>query len=284
MHAVIYANFERIRDKNIVRQVVKILTDKSISYTMSSDIPTTFEGEEVFLLKDCVNRANIFVILGGDGTILNAVKIIGTHNAPILSINFGTVGFLTEVEPDEIEYAFSLVAQERFSIEERALLEIIIGDKSHYALNELVLSKGINTRPIKIKVDYDGNFLDKYFADGLIVSTPTGSTAYSLSSNGPILAPDIKAIIVNPICAHSLHSRPIVMADTHEITVTATELYDSADIIIDGQFICNVEKNTPVIVKKAEHTAKFIKVKNVEFYDKLLKKLNYWGVTTVEKE
>lgn len=284
MHAVVYANFERIRDKNIVRQIVKILTDKSISYSMASDTPSTFEGQDVCLLEDCVERADVFVVLGGDGTVLNAVKIIGPHNIPILSINFGTVGFLTEVEPDEIEYAFSLVSQKRYTVEDRALLEIIVGDKSYYALNELVLSKGNNTRPINVQVDYDGNFLDKYLADGLIVSTPTGSTAYSLSCGGPILGPDIKAIIVNPICAHSLHSRPIVMADSHEITVTATELYIDADIIIDGQFICNIGQDTPVVVKKAEHMAHFIKTKNVAFYDKLLKKLNYWGVTTVEKE
>ncbi|MEG2454292.1 MAG: NAD(+)/NADH kinase, partial [Clostridia bacterium] len=278
------ANLEKIQDKNVVRQLVKILTDKGVSYSITSNSVGNFEGQTVGLLCDSIDRAEILIVLGGDGTVLNAVKTIGERNIPLLCINLGTLGFLTEVEYDEIEYAISCVFQNRYTIEERSLLQITYENVSYFALNELVLSKGHNTRPIYIQVEYDGKLLDKYLADGLIVSTPTGSTAYSLSCGGPILGPDIKAIIVNTVCAHSLHSRPIVMADTHAITVSAPELFMEADLVIDGQFICNVSKNKPIYVVKAKHSACFIKLKNEGFYDKLLKKLNYWGVTSVDKE
>ncbi len=276
---IVYANFEKDFDMDATKRVINCLIDKKISYILSSNSKTKFGSEDVYPLENCVEKADVLVVLGGDGTVLNAVKGVGQLSIPILSINTGTVGFLTEIDPQEIEKSISEVIGGGFFIEERTLLEATYKNDKYYALNDVVLSKGSNTRPIQIKVEYDNKLLDKYLADGLIVSTPTGSTAYSLSCGGPILGPDIKAFIVNTICAHSLHSRPIVMADSHEISVSAPQLYMDADLIIDGNFVAKVSKMAEVRVHKAGYNAQFIRLKNDGFYDKLLKKLNYWGVT-----
>jgi Predicted sugar kinase len=271
MRIILYSSFERISDKSVVRKLNQALNDRGILHTLASDSATNFEGRSVAAVADCVQNADVLVVLGGDGTVLNAVKCIGRYSIPVLAVNLGTVGFLTEVEYNEIEFALTCLLQNRYTIEERSLLKINYDSVEYTALNEVVLSKGHNTRPIRLTVEYDGKLLDKYLADGLIVSTPTGSTAYSLSAGGPILGPDIKAFIVNTICAHSLHSRPIVMADSHKITLSVPELFQPADLVIDGQFVTNVTADKMVTVTKAGFSAKFIRLKNDGFYDKLLK-------------
>lgn len=283
MRFVIYANFDRENDFNVADTVASVLKAEGQDCFFACDRKPLFDLLPILDINDLIADADILVVLGGDGTVLNAVKYLRGHAIPLVGVNLGKLGFLTEIEVADIKRDFGKIVRGKYFVEDRAMLEVDIGSQKLFALNEVVLTKGVNTRPIKIRVEYDGKFLDRYLADGLIISTPTGSTAYSLSCGGPILGPDIEAIIINPVCAHSLHSRALVMADTHTIGVCAEELYINASVVIDGCTVAEVAEGGTLTVKKSAQFSRFIKLQNISFYDKLLKKLNYWSVTSADQ-
>ena len=163
------------------------------------------------------------------------------------------------------------------------LLDVLVGadEEEFCALNEVVI-KTYGTRPITLDVSVDGKFVDSYHSDGLIISSPAGSTAYSLSAGGPVLAPDVDALVINPICAHSLHSRPLVVSasSTVKVTVTSTSARGMvANVIIDGNNRYSMQMDESVIVTKSAKKAEFISVDGDSFYTKLLQKMNRWGTT-----
>ncbi len=211
------------------------------------------------------------LVFGGDGTMLHAATMA---NCPIVGVNLGNVGFLTQFEADanaeDLDTAFRDT-----KIFERNLLETNTSIGSLKALNDITV-KGKSPRPITLSVFVDDNFVDKYHADGIIVSTPTGSTAYSLSAGGPVLAPDMDAIVINPICPHSLHSRTLIVKADSAVTINVDG--DDSVIIADGNTEIPVENNT-VSIKKSEQIAQFIGNDNSNFYKKLLEKMNRWGTT-----
>lgn len=216
------------------------------------------------------------VVFGGDGTMLEAVRMTEGKNVALLGVNLGNLGFLTACEKDAPTDEVLRLIKTRKCVE-RMLLDVSVCGKRFAALNEIVL-KGANSRPIFVDLSIDGRFVDSYHSDGAIVSSPTGSTAYSLSAGGPVLAPDVKALVVNPICAHSLHSRPLVVGSDASITLT---LYGSenANVFVDGRHIASLRDGDCVRVAKSLNTAKFVTSDNDDFYKKLLQKMNVWGVT-----
>ena len=220
---------------------------------------------------DCVNNFDRILVFGGDGTMLYTA----THaSCPIVGINLGNVGFLTQheasVSADEL-----IATIESSDYDMRPMLETTIYGNRQLALNDFVI-KTTSSRPIFMTVEIDGKFVDKYHADGLIVATPTGSTAYSLSAGGPILSPDVNGIIINPICAHSLHSRPLIISDNSKIDITIDG--ENALIIADGRESYDLKDMATLQISKSEKCARFVRDKS-NFYNKLLEKMNKWGVT-----
>lgn len=220
-------------------------------------------GDEVC---DCI------LVFGGDGTMLYA----STHaKQPILGINLGNVGFLTQYESDvtadTIEQAIS-----HGEVFERNLVETSVAGHHLVALNEIAL-KTTTARPITLSVYVDDQFVDKYHADGLIVATPTGSTAYSLSAGGPVLDPDMDALVINPICPHSLHSRTLVVKGDSKVQIKvdngqgAVTADAGQQIYLDGQDTITIEKSSS--------KATFVGNYKADFYKKLLEKMNRWGIT-----
>lgn len=222
------------------------------------------------------------LVFGGDGTMLDAVSHSLPFDLPVLGVNLGYLGFLTDFDKDVTakELADALKSGEYVS---KSLLQVVQGDKKLLALNDFVV-KSVSARPIVIDLFVDGNFADTFKSDGLIVSTPTGSTAYSLSAGGPVVAPDVRAIVVNPICPHSLHSRPLVVSDKAEIVVKISGEDDIAALTIDGLVVKNVNFNDEIFVKTSDKSAKFVSVKKENFYNKLLKKMNVWSTTLQKTE
>lgn len=280
MQIGIFANGLRDVGFKVADKLVSVLESKGIEVKIHK------QTEENYIFPDNAARTlkgcDVIMILGGDGTVLSVAGFASDNNIPLLGVNTGHTGFLTEVEADGLEEAAAHLASGDYSVEERSTVRVDIGGKSYFALNDVVLSKGANTRPVDIKVDVDSQLLDRYFADGIIISTPTGSTAYSLSAGGPVLSPDIEGLIIIPICAHSLHSRPLVVSDKHTLYVSTEPHPKNTAVIVDGKTVCELSYKTEFFVKKSQKTVKFIKINGKSFYSKLLHKMNYWGVTDID--
>lgn len=219
------------------------------------------------------------LVFGGDGTILDAVRALGDASVPILGINVGRLGFLAA--SDCLSASASSIADALLNgnIVSRPLIDCRLnGSVIGSALNEVVV-RAVGTRPVMIDVFVDSNYFDSYHGDGVIVATPTGSTAYSLSAGGPVLAPSLDALVINPICAHSLHSRPLVVGMDSKIELKLTS-GNPATISLDGRSgeKSLVAGNIVTIVKSAKR-ANFVELSDSNFYKKLLDKMNDWGVT-----
>jgi NAD+ kinase len=231
-----------------------------------------------FAPVDIYKQADFLIVLGGDGTLLGVARQTLWLKTPILGVNMGRLGFITEVEKDDIFEALEKVINGEFTLEERMMLEAtVIKDdvqvESFYALNDIGVTKGTLSRMITLKTYIENNYIDTYHADGLLISTPTGSTAYSLSAGGPIVNPGVSVILITPICPHSLNSRSIVVSDSDTIAIDIVDNFQEVHLTCDGQQGHKLKSGDRVIIKKAPFTARLVKVANRSFYDVLRTKL-----------
>ncbi|MBD3824659.1 MAG: NAD(+)/NADH kinase [Epsilonproteobacteria bacterium] len=226
------------------------------------------------LCKQC----DILVTLGGDGTLISAVRRSFTYDIPVLGIYAGNLGFLADVGFDEIEDFVAKLAAGRFRIDERAVLEAkVLKDNeatTFYAFNDIVLTRSSISNMISIKTLVDGKEFNTYYGDGVIVSTPTGSTAYNLSSGGPVLFPLTNVFALTPICPHSLTQRPVVLPGKFSIEMKTPK--SRAVIIVDGQDMVELEQNQSLYIRLASKTAKLIHREEFNYFDVLKEKLK-WG-------
>jgi NAD+ kinase len=223
----------------------------------------------------------LVIVLGGDGTLLAAARIFATVGTPILSVNLGFLGFLTEVRLADLYATLERWCEGRHSLDERAMLHAALWRQgaeyaSFEALNEIVASKGDIARMGGFAVELDGKSVASFRADGVIVSTPTGSTAYSLAANGPILTPNVDALVVTPICPHLLTLRPIVVRGDASLTVRVEGIPNVALLTIDGQQGVELRPGDEVRCCRSSHTVKLIRLGDTGFFDALRSKLS-WG-------
>lgn len=231
------------------------------------------EYKVVNLKEDCKD-VDLIAVFGGDGTILRVVEYAISYDIPILAVNTGTLGFLTCVESNQLEKALEIITS-KSTIEKRSVLKIHYNGEKYYALNEVLVERN-QCGVCKLSLDIGGNFVDKVYADGIIISTPTGSTAYSLSAGGAVLTPDINAFIATPICSHLLHNRPIVYSDNNTATIKVLENSNKCTLYIDGKKISVLNAGDKVEVLKSKKMVKFYSTGN-NFFEKLIYKLNKWG-------
>ena len=222
------------------------------------------------------------IVLGGDGTLLGAARKIGRYGLPILGINLGGLGFLTEIPLKRLYKDLEKLLAGEITIENRLMLETSIlrnhEEQCHFSvLNDVVINKGVSARIIDLEVVIDGRFLTTFRADGLIISSPTGSTAYNISAGGPILYPDLEALILTPICPFALTHRPIVLPDTSVIEIKMGENSEEVTLTFDGQVGFNLKDNDRVIVSKSEKKLKLIKSSDQDYFDILRTKLKWGG-------
>jgi len=223
--------------------------------------------------------------IGGDGSLLNTIRLMGDSQLPILGVHIGKLGFLNQIHSKKIEEHLNYFFKyQEYSIKEFNLLSAKISydsnieDKSLIAVNDIVINHGNLLRLIKFTVDLKEEHLNKYSSDGIIFSTPLGSTAYSLSSGGPIVSPNIKCIIVTPISPHSLSARPIVIDEKNKMQVSFDEEYSRINITADGQEQIKINSSCIVEIKQSNIKAKFIYLNNMDtYYSKLRNKLNWFG-------
>ena len=223
---------------------------------------------------------DLVITLGGDGTILQAVRRLKGQEVPILGVNMGQLGFLTEAEADELYRALSKIREDKIKIEERMLLKGKVfhqGEKKEelFALNDLVTLRSGFSRMLRLEVYLNSDFVSNYAADGLIVSSPTGSTAYSLSAGGPMVAPEVDAFILTPICPHSLSMRPLIVPAQKILRIEVHSEAEEIVLVADGQEKVEVFGGDSIEFVRDPHNVRFIRFKERSFYDLLRLKLNW---------
>ena len=231
--------------------------------------------------SDLDKEADYFFSIGGDGTFLDAVTLVQDSGIPIVGVNSGRLGFMADIAQDEIPAAITNILEGNFSIEERTLLKVQTGDNGlfkdfNYALNEFTVHKKDSASMITIHTYIDGEYLNSYWADGLIIATPTGSTAYSLSVGGPILIPNTQNVVISPISPHNLTVRPIVVPNQQEITLKVEGRSDSYLASLDSRSVSFGALNE-LKISKADFKIKVLKLNTHSFYNTLRNKL-MWGV------
>ena len=255
--------------------------DKELSKDIMDSIKAVLEndGHSVIYLDalDSVEKIDRVVAFGGDGTMLKTAVYAVKRSIPVIGVNLGNTGFLAymNVTDDPTTIAEAILSSH---YETRTLICVEYKGITHMALNDIFIGK-TSSSPIYTTLYVDGDAVDRYHSDGIIVATPTGSTAYSLSAGGPVLAPDVDAIIINPVCPHSLHSRPIIVSPKSEICLKDKEF--NVSIMVDGETIG--ETTDEIIIKKYPKDVCFIKPQNASFYNRLLNKMNKWGITPTEE-
>lgn len=230
------------------------------------------------LIMDDHFSADIALSLGGDGTFLQTAMMVGDKGIPVLGINMGRLGFLADVTLEETDELIEDLMSGNYLVEERSLLQLLSNSSDitfNVALNDIAVLKRDTSSLINIYAEINGHFLNSYQADGLVIATPTGSTAYSLSVGGPIIVPDSNAVILTPVAPHSLNVRPLVISNENEITLTVTGRARNFLVAIDGRSstISNGEK---LVIRKAGYTLKVVKRTNGSFFNTLREKL-MWG-------
>lgn len=231
--------------------------------------------------EQVADGADLLLVLGGDGTLLAAAREAAPRGIPILPINLGSLGFLTSFTLDELYPALEETLAERYPASERVLLDVELErcgkviDKQR-VLNEAVINKGAVARMIEVVLAIDGDFVCRYRVDGLIVATPTGSTAYSLSAGGPIVRPEVEAFVITPICPHMLSDRPLVVQDSSVVEMKLTGASDSVFLTLDGQKGMPMEAADRVIIRRAAGHLKLIQPPKKSYFEILRSKLK-WG-------
>jgi NAD+ kinase len=230
------------------------------------------------------NHIDITAVLGGDGTMLNALSRLGNFEKPVAGINIGTLGFLTSCKDDELDIFAAAVAEGRYTTSVRTLLEAIVYRKGQpgetfVALNEVTLARGDTGRLVSLRAQVDGELLNDYRADGLIVATPTGSTAYSLSAGGPLIAPSAAVFVITPICPHSLSQRSLVLSDESVIGLSSEDPESGPMLFtVDGRDSTRIEPGDRIEVKKSPRTFRLLRLEDHSFYQALRQKLRWQGV------
>jgi NAD+ kinase len=223
---------------------------------------------------------DLFIGLGGDGTLLDTVALVGRTGIPILGINLGRLGFLSNVRLEDVDGALADLRSGRYSLQDRSLLEVIdhadeLG-AHNFALNEVSISKRDSASMIAVHVHLGADYLNTYWADGLIIATPTGSTAYSLSCGGPILYPTSDALVINPISPHNLNVRPFVVPDHFTIRLQLEARSDKCLLNLDSRSV-TVEGDSQVTIRRAPFTVKMVQLEDQDFLHTLRTKL-HWGL------
>jgi NAD+ kinase len=230
-------------------------------------------------MEECVSKADILVAFGGDGTILAAARAVGGRGTPILGVNLGKLGFLAEVAPEEMHGMISDIIAEKFVVEDRLVLEATspaLPGRTLHAINDLVVDKSRSPRLIDIETYIDGAFAVTYRGDGLIISTPTGSTAYALSNGGPIVTPMSGVIGITPISPHTLSGRPLIVPDTTAIRVVVRAHTDEVLLSSDGQVEAFLKPPAELAIRKAGYSLRLVKRVDRSYFDVLRAKL-LWG-------
>ncbi len=284
MKFCILANPEKYTIQLPLKQVVKWCTSQGHVLYITDKLKKHFPGmgvlEKVSLVAtemEGVQRCDVVIAIGGDGTLLHTAHLIKDADRPVLGINSGRLGFMANIQPEMIDHTLSQVAAGSYKIDERHMLKATsLNGNQYYALNEFLFTKKDTSSMITLQADYNGQFINNYWADGLLVSTPTGSTAYNLSAGGPIVMPDTPVMLLTPINPHTLTTRPLVLPDHHTLTIKSTENGKHTLFAYDGLIQPN-ESEFEVQITRSQYSIRLIQLPEQNYFETLRNKL-MWGM------
>lgn len=230
-------------------------------------------GGDAFSREDVIEKSDALVVCGGDGSILSVARCAAVYGVPVLGVNFGQLGFLSEVEAGELSEAIERLLSGDYAIERRLMIRAQWNDQEVTALNDIVVRRESSLAVVRGDVHVDGLMLDHYVADGILVSTPTGASAYALACGGPIVHPQLKCLSVMAICPHSLRARPVMLGPDQVITVDIAQRSLPAMICADGQDLISMATNEPVVISRAPFDAQLIRFSNRDFFSMVHAKL-----------
>lgn len=278
---VVNLNKKGVQD--LVEQITRWLEERDCEVMIKDDTANAVglsrlgvPQEQLFEEAQCV------IVFGGDGTMLWTARKVAKANTPIIGINLGHLGFLTEIDVPEALADLGKILDGQYFVEERMMLEASVYREgimveNSVSLNDAVISKGAIARLIHLETYVNDNLVNKYHADGLIIASPTGSTAYSLSAGGPLVSPDHDLLLLTPICPHSLWARPVVIAPEDVIKVALLSDGGAVTLTMDGQYVFSLRQNDEIVVRRAPWKAKFLRIIGRNFFEVLRKKLKEEG-------
>jgi len=277
----IIANTGKKRVAEVLPSFLTRLDEKGYSFIVSSDLARVIDlsGCRSAPAERVADQADFILSFGGDGTFLQTARLIAPREVPIIGVNLGRFGYLAEVSVEELGERIEDLRAGRFTVQDRLMLQVeISGEESASpcpGLNDVVVDKGGFPRSILLETSVDGEYLNNFTADGLIVASPTGSTGYSLSVGGPILEPGSDGLIINPISPHMLANRPLVIRGDRTIEITAFSEAGTFQVSVDGQKMLTLKSGSKVMIKRAPFATRLVVFNDFSFYDLLRNKL-YW--------
>lgn len=289
MKVAIYGQYYQNSTEPIIRDIFVFFNERNIDLVIEAHfLEILYEKRLVskpyntFSSHKELNKSfDLFLSIGGDGTILRAATLVRNSGIPILGINAGRLGFLASVQKEDIATFLQMVVDKNYKISKRTLLKASVFPKNkdlmeiNFAMNEISVSRKDTTSMITIETHLDGELLTSYWADGLIIATPTGSTGYSLSCGGPILTPEVKSLVITPIAPHNLNARPLVIPDHTEIKLRVTGREEQYLVSMDSR-ITSVENESVITIKKTNFQINMVEIPNETFFKTLRSKL-LWG-------
>lgn len=276
----IIGHLDRPQIEQATAQIIEWSQANGIQIRICSDLASLVNRQDISAEDDEIrHNCDVIISLGGDGSMLSSARMAVDHGIPILGINLGSLGFLTEVTQERIVKSLESLKADEYRIEERMVLEALFPNPEKtdlFALNDIVVDHGEATNLIRLDLYSNDEFVCSYNVDGIIISTPTGSTAYSLSVGGPIINPLMEAISVSPISPHTLTLRPIIFPADNAITIAAGAGGGKLRISVDGRIVGDLEAGQKISIKKAAYKIKLVKFDSTSFYEVLREKL-HWG-------
>ncbi|HNR03459.1 MAG TPA: NAD(+)/NADH kinase [Bacillota bacterium] len=276
----IIPNINKDKDLNVTRSILLWFANKDAVLMLESDIAeklgyknSGFSREKIYSSSDVV------IVLGGDGTLLNIARQSARYDVPLFGINLGHLGFLAEAEISDMYLSLDKIMEGDYNIEKRMMLEALVEDdenngKEFLALNDFSVTKGMTSRMITISTYINDSFFELYSADGVVISSPTGSTAYSLSAGGPIVSPELKVLIITPICPHTIHNRSIVVSEKDEVKIVIGDENPEVMLSVDGQDSYRLNSGKVVRIRSSSFVTNLVKLKQRSFFDVLRRKIS----------
>ena len=275
----IIINNRKKQPASVGREIIRSLSKRGITVYATKEDGVLLGLKPDNICDNLGEKVDCVITLGGDGTFLRAARIMMNYHKPILGINMGLLGFLTEIELSEVEDSLEKLIKGHYLLEDRMMLDAKVMREgkvvSHMVgLNDVVINKGPLARLINLNIYAQNDFVTNYMADGVIIATPTGSTAYSLSAGGPIVYPGLEVIILTPICPHTLRARPLVLPSNKTMRVVLSTQQADSMITVDGQNGFPLLEGDEITIEKAAVFTTLIRLKEYKFYEILRKKLN----------
>lgn len=276
----IIPNITKDKDLNVTRSILYWFANKNIELLLEADIAKRLNYKnEGFNRDELYSQSDVIIVLGGDGTILNIARQSSHYDVPLFGINLGHLGFLAEAEISDMYLSLEKILNGDYFIEKRMMLEASFEDKRDElkelpALNDISITKGMQSRMISFSIFINDSFFELYSADGVVISSPTGSTAYSLSAGGPIVSPDLNVLIITPICPHTLHNRSIVVSERDVIRIEICGENTEVMLSVDGQDSYKLIPGNVIKVRSSSCVTNLVKLKQRSFFDVLRRKIS----------